>query len=464
MQHDWALLGAVLGDVVGIQAFGQDEVDLPGATLPVPADGVAQDKLQLGPVEGTLAGVHGVGKAGVLDGLAQRALGLVPGLVGTRPYFGPVGELDRDIGEAEVGVNGLQQTAEFLGLLRHLIRGGEDVGVILGKGTHPHDPVQRPAGLVAVAASELRHLQRQVAVGADALIENLHVTGTVHRLECENALVGAGVFVGRVAGGEHVLAELVPVAGLLPQLAVDQLRGLNLLVASVVEPVAHVLFQLGVDPPALGVPEHAAARLFLQVEQAQFLAELAVVALGGLFQLGQVHAQGLGVFEGCTVDPLQLLPAAITAPVGTGHREQLEGFADHASARGVGPAAQVDPVALRVERDGLALGQIFDQLDLELLALGLEQRDGFVPADHLPLKGCVAGDHLVHLRLDHLEVVGGEGLFPVEIVVKAVFDRRADGDLRAGKQLLHRLGQHVGTVVADDLQRLIAALVAHDDR
>ena len=71
-------------------------------------------------------------------------------------------------------------------------------------------------------------------------------------------------------------------------------------------------FQLGVDPPALGVPENAAAGLFLHVEQVELLAQLAVVALGGLFEHGQVGAQGLGVFEGGAIDALQLLAVAVT--------------------------------------------------------------------------------------------------------------------------------------------------------
>jgi hypothetical protein len=46
------------------------------------------------------------------------------------------------------------------------------------------------------------------------------------------------------------------------------------------------------------------------------------------------------------------------------------------------------------------------------------------------------------------QVVGRERLVAGEVVVEAVLDRRADGDLGAGEQLLHRLGQHVGGVVA----------------
>ena len=42
------------------------------------------------------------------------------------------------------------------------------------------------------------------------------------------------------AGDEHVLAVVVPVAGALPQHAVQQLRGLHLLVAGRVEPPAQI--------------------------------------------------------------------------------------------------------------------------------------------------------------------------------------------------------------------------------
>ena len=77
----------------------------------------------------------------------------------------------------------------------------------------------------------------------------------------------------------------------------------------------------------------------------------------------------------------------------------------------------------------------------------------------------VAGDDLAHLRLDRREVVRRERLVAGEVVVEAVLDRRADGDLGAGEQLLHRLGQHVGGVVADQLQRVgVAAGDEHHAR
>jgi hypothetical protein len=98
--------------------------------------------------------------------------------------------------------------------------------VVLGEAAHAHQPVQRAMRLVAVAGAELGQPQRQVAVGFEPLVEDLHVAGAVHRLERIDPLL-VGMFLVDL-GDEHVLAVLVPVAGGLPQLAVDDLGGLDL--------------------------------------------------------------------------------------------------------------------------------------------------------------------------------------------------------------------------------------------
>jgi len=54
------------------------------------------------------------------------------------------------------------------------------------------------------------------------------------------------------------------------------------------------------------MPEDAADRLFLQVEQVEFAAEAAVVAAFGLFEPEQVLVQFLLVRPSRAVDPLQL--------------------------------------------------------------------------------------------------------------------------------------------------------------
>src|SRR3546814_15756285 len=81
---------------------------------------------------------------------------------------------------------------------------------VLGEGAHPHHAVQSARRLVAMAGAEFRHAQRQVAVAGDALLEDLDVPGAVHRLHRQDAILGLG--------DEHVLVELLPVAGRLPEI------------------------------------------------------------------------------------------------------------------------------------------------------------------------------------------------------------------------------------------------------
>ncbi len=73
----------------------------------------------------------------------------------------------------------------------------------------------------------------------------------------------------------------------------------------------------------------------------------------------------------------------------------------------------------------------------------------------------LAGLHdLHHALLEPGEVVGGEGLRHVEVVVEALAQRRADAELGAGKHVLHRLGEHVRGGVAHHPQAVLA--VDHD--
>jgi hypothetical protein len=54
--------------------------------------------------------------------------------------------------------------------------------VVLGEGAHPHDAMNRAGRLVAVDDAEFGDFHRQVAIGFEAVLEDLHVAGTIHRL------------------------------------------------------------------------------------------------------------------------------------------------------------------------------------------------------------------------------------------------------------------------------------------
>ena len=66
-----------------------------------------------------------------------------------------------------------------------------------------------------------------------------------------------------------------------------------------------------------------------------------------------------------------------------------------------------------------------------------------------------------HALLDRRQVFRRERALVGKIVIEAVFDDRADGHLRIGKQLLHRMGQQVRGRMADDLHA-IGILVGDD--
>ena len=95
----------------------------------------------------------------------------------------------RELREAEVAVDRGQQFDEPHRLGGDLLLGAEDVRIVLGERAHPHDAVQRAGRLVAVAGAELRQPQRQLAVGAQALAEDLDVARAVHRLQREHLVL-----------------------------------------------------------------------------------------------------------------------------------------------------------------------------------------------------------------------------------------------------------------------------------
>ena len=65
--------------------------------------------------------------------------------------------------------------------------------------------LQRTGRFVAVATAELAIANRQLAIAAQAGIEDLHVARTIHRLQRVGVLLRLGE--------EHVLGVVVPVAG-----------------------------------------------------------------------------------------------------------------------------------------------------------------------------------------------------------------------------------------------------------
>ena len=123
-------------------------------------------------------------------------------------------------------------------------------------------------------------------------------------------------------------------------------------------------------------------------------------------------------------------------------------------------AAQIEPVALFVDIDLLIFRNGVDQFDFETLTHVGEDALGVGARPHFFGEWLVARDDLAHLFLDRREVLRCEWLVAKKVVVEAVVDHRADGDLRARPQRLHGFGEHMRRVMADEFEG--ARVVAGD--
>ena len=333
-------------------------------------------------------------------------------------------------------------------LIRHLLGRAEDVRVVLREAAHAHQSMQRPARLIAAAGAELGHADRQLAIRAHALLEDLHMARAVHRLEREQLVLALDL------DREHVLAVPIPMTRLLPEFVVHQERRLHLDIVVALELAPRIGLEGAVERVALGMPEHLARRFLLHVEEIELLAELAVVALLGLFEPQQIGIQLFLVAPGGAVDALKLRVLRIAAPIGAGDLGQLERVRDFRRGLEMRPAAEVVPVAVPVDRDLLAFGDALDQFGLVVLADPVEMRDGLVARPDFAARRQIGLDDLAHLLLDFGEVFGCERHVAREVVVEAVVDRGADGHLRAGVKRLHRHGEDMRRIVPDEFQRL----------
>ena len=225
-------------------------------------------------------------------------------------------------------------------------------------------------------------------------------------------------------------------------------------------------------PPLGWKTAQAGADLVREGEQVQLGAELAVVALLGLLEELQVRLQLVLGRPGGAVDALELRVLLAAAPVGGRRAHQLE-RRDVPGGGQVRAAAQVLPAQLA----GLGVEVVVDgQLAARRPRRPRRRRRPRQPLR--PISSSLYGSSasssrasssvttrrenrwpclidLLHLLLDGLEVLGGERLLDVEVVVEAVLDRRADAELGLGEELLHGLGHDVRGGVAQDVQAVL---------
>ncbi len=291
--------------------------------------------------------------------------------------------------------------------------------------------------------------QRQVAIAVHLAGVGKEVARAVHRFHAHRLVFRFDE--------EHVLPIVFPVSRPLPQRLVVDERRLHLDVAGGEEHVAHVVGEQVIERRALVQPERGAWCPLVEREESEIAAELSMVALLGLLDLGQVRLQLLVAEERGTVDALHRLIARIALPVRVRGGQQLERL-QAAARRHVRPDAEIDEeVAIldRVDRDDLlSLRLLLDQLHLQRLAALAEEPDRFLARPHLPLVDVIAGRDLLHPLLDGREVLGHERPLDDEVVEEAFVGRGTDPALHVRKELRDRRGEQVRRAVAVHRQRL----------
>ena len=185
-----------------------------------------------------------------------------------------------------------------------------------------------------------------------------------------------------------------------------------------------------------------------------------MVALLRLLEAMQIQLEIVFFRPRGAIDPLQHFVARVAAPIRARQLGELEHL-ELAGRRHVRAAAQVSECALAVERDVFIGRNRGDDLGLVLLALGLEKLDGLVARHELSGHRLVLFRELGHALFDRRKVLRREWTFIGKIVIKAVFDHRADGHLRVRKELLDRVGEQVRGGVAEHFEP-IRILVGDD--
>ena len=236
---------------------------------------------------------------------------------------------------------------------------------------------------------------------------------------------------------------MIPVTGNLVQVALCHERGLCQQPAAALLLVLDEALQKLNDACALRQQDRQSLTDNVACgEKLQLTAELVVVALLGFLHHGEVLFQQALLRERDAVETLQHLVACIAAPVCTCDGGELYSL-DIAGAHEVRACAEVREIVLLIEGDVLALGSVLTD-ELLFIVLTLHELQCFRYRQLEALNLDVFLDDLLHLGFDLCEVVVGDGLRQLHIIIEAVIHSRADGELCARVQAVYRLRHDVG--------------------
>src|SRR5262249_26423209 len=280
----------------------------------------------------------------------------------------------------------------------------------------------------------LRKPERQFAVASSLRPENHEVPGTVHRLQGK-------VFAIRVLYHEHVLFVMLPVTRSAKEVMTPEQRRFYFHVPVTAQKPSELVLQNVIESRPLRQPERRARSPLVGHVQVQLSTKLAMITSSRLFQVVQMQLERILRRPDGSIDALEHWVLFASAPVGSGHREQLE-MLTLAGATYMRTGTQVGEAADAVDRYRVP-GNAVDQLQFVGLIARPEEVEGpgFFPS--LAVKFAAFLYDLAHPILNLLQVFGGKRTREVHVVIKPVLNRRADSELNLRKDLLNGGGHYV---------------------
>ena len=332
--------------------------------------------------------------------------------------------------QAELFVSLVEEVHDAGDFFFHLARQHEDVSIVLSEAADAEQAVEGPMEFMAMDQAEFSHAHREVAVAVDVTLIDQDAARAVHRFD------GVRLFIdGREI---HVVAVVIPVAGLFPEVTVEDHRGHDFVVIGFIMEFMPEFKQVVAQDHSLGMEEREARAFFVEAEQVELFAQFTMVALFSFFHHLQVFIEFRFLFKSGPVNTLEHLVVFIAAPVSTGNGAQLEGL-DGTGRSAVRAGTEVDEVALAVDGDDGIFRKVFDEFYFIILASVFEEFQSVGTGQDFFGNGKVFFDDLSHFSFNGSKVFLCETVFCVEVVVEAVFNGRANGELDAREEVLDSL-------------------------
>lgn len=199
------------------------------------------------------------------------------------------------------------------------------------------EQAEGPVEFMAMDQAEFSHAHREVAVAVDVALIDQDATRAVHRFD------GVRLFID--SREIHVVAVgVIPVAGLFPEMTVEDHRGHDFVVIGFVMEFMPEFEQVVAQDHSLGMEEREARAFFVEAEQIELFAQFTMVALFSFFHHLQVFIEFRFLFKSGPVNTLEHLVVFIAALSKRRQRCALEGL-DGTGRSAVRAGTEVDEVA-----------------------------------------------------------------------------------------------------------------------